>query len=376
VLAAPTGEFLFGQWILAMVADQRGDVVLADQMWKAMVSSGEARTWEAVAHYLAAKTIEARSDLLHGGAITPVAGTVLGLVQMPETLANRLDRDPRPILRARDLLIKRNETEAAFMLLTAARFGARPSKAVKDAYDQMAPKLPWLRWYSAIAIGVVFVLVATLSRVPGIGLPAAIATMVAWRRLVPVRGYSIEESRVLRILSRMNFNHKKRRAGVRGVLNMDVTPVMYAFVFAFIAAMSAVFFLYSVFYGKVNETVEPWIVIAAGLIGAVVGWQLGAWRASLGFKREHRRPTKVACQCATTSLLCGDVGAEYAERHLVPVGVEPMISGAQQLVCPQLGMQWLLVNVTPEAALYLMRGTTEALDANLPIERGAEGFYL
>lgn len=376
VWAAPSGEFEFGQWLLAMVADGRGDYVTADQMWKAIVPTGAYRTWQTVSHYLVAMVVEARHNLLHGSTVVAEGGSILRLAQLPESLPNHLDRDPRPILRARDMLLARGEREAAMLLLTAARYGARPSKAIKAAYRDLAPKTPWLRWYWVVLFAVIGAGVATLLHVPQLGIPAAAVIMYGWRRFIPIRGYSLEESRVLRLLSRMTFNPKSRGPRARGILQMDATPFIYGLLGATVGLGVAGYIAHQFLADHLTDNEVVWLALGGAVIGALVGWQLAEKYVRSRALHLQRRPSKITCSCATTSLMTGDLGADYAERHLVRVNAPRVIAASQQLKCPQLGIDWLLVTVTAEGALYLMRGATQTLDANLPIERGPEGFYL
>ena len=376
VLSMTPGQFPYGQWLLAHAADAIGDTATADQMWRALGAGDGVLTWDVVAHFTAALSIETRNDLLNGSSKGQVAASFVRLVQNTEFLPNRLEQDPRPIIRAHELLVQRGEKHAALMLLTAARFVGAPSKTIADEYKRSAPRLR-MTWYASLALfSVVFATCLAVS-LPKLGIALGLGSIYLWRRFMPMRGFTLKEAHVLRILRQLRFDRRTRTPvarGLSGIANRDATPFLFglaAFAVAWIVGALAVAKLAP---GGLDNSLGVGLSVVVAVVGAVVGYQFGVRRAQA--KLAPKQPAVVTCRCATAVALSGVEAGAYATHHLVATDAPPIIAASRELKCPTLGTPWLLVAVTGEGAVYLMRGATETLDADLPVDEPREGFYL
>ncbi len=364
------------RWIVALAADSFGDTDTADQMWLSLVSDSGLLTGPSVARFTVVHASAARREAIAGGKIRKSAALYLRLADNLEQLPNPLDRDPRPIISAVRMLRERGEAQAALMLLTAAANGAPPNPAIAEAYERAAPTrpgmTPWTR-AATIAVGTV---VGLLVGIGLVGLVLTVAGIAAWRNFIPIRGWTLADSRIFRSLRAVQYDPVSRGHRVQGGESADGPRLLWMLLGLALGSLVIGPLLATSIPSGLGSDLGGTLWLGSSLAGGFLGYQ---W----GLRKTHHLiavgPSLVAptCRCATTPMLAGSAADDYAARHLTPTASTAVTAGSTVLTCPALGLPWLRVPVNTDGAVYLLRGIATRVDAGLPGQDSAtSGFYL
>ena len=364
------------RWMVALAADERGDYDTADQMWQSLVKDSGFLTGASLARFSVVHARDARREAIAGEKLSKAFATYLRLVSNIEGLPNPLDRDARPILTAARLLRTRGEAPAALLLLTAAERGGPPNPAVTEAYRRAAPTrpgmTPWLRFGTIVAGAVAGLLLGAGL----VGLVLTVAAIAAWRRWIPIRGWTLIDSRLYRSLRSIQYDPVSRGPRVLGGESADGPRLLWMLAGLALGGLLVGPLLASTLPAGAGSDLGGTLWLGVALAGGYVGYQ---W----GLRKTHHRtaPTNPTlsptCRCATTAWFAGRTADDYAQRHLTGATFEPVPAGSTVLQCPSLGVPWLRIPVTKDGGVYLIRGVSARVDAGLPSQTTTtSGFYL
>jgi len=247
---------------------------------------------------------------------------------------------------------------------------------VTDAYRAAAPTdlatNPWAT-VATVATGAVAGLVLGVGL---LGLIFSIGAIAAWRRWVPLRGWTLVDSRLYRSLRSIRYDPVSRRPRLPGGGSADPSRLRWMLAGLALGTLVVGPLLGCTIPSGPGSNTGAALWLASAVAGAIIGYLRAPSR-----KTRRKAPTKPTvaprCCCATTAWYGGRDAEDYAQRHLTSATFHPVPAGSTVLQCPALGGFWLRIPVTADGGVYLLRGVSARIEAGLPSPRPAHtGLYL